>query len=202
MACELAELMWQPTSGKLHIWPLGDTLQNIMLWQYLLLCVTGDENQSICKVRTTLKLRSRHWRRGWRHLEFLEAEKSMERLFKEVRFKDRFGCVKTEAQFLNRSQLLLRCNTAIKLGFEALRGTELADPWGLFRLLTPGRKSRKSCLLEQLLRITCISQRNSTPDGFGLYLGQLNVIYGSRWSSIGNINISMGHKNVALGTYY
>lgn len=37
-----------------------------------------------------------------------------------------------EAQILNCSQLLLRYNTAIKLGFEALGGTELADPWGFF----------------------------------------------------------------------
>lgn len=73
---------------------------------------------------------SRHWRRVWGHLELVSAEKSKERLFEEVRFKDRFGCVKIEAQILNCSQLLSKYNTAIKLGFEALSNTELADPWG------------------------------------------------------------------------
>lgn len=102
-------------------------------------------------------MRSRHWRRGWKHLELVDAEKSKRRLFEEVRFKDRFGCVKIEAQILNCSQLLSSYNTAIKLGFEALGGTELADPWGVFMPLTPGRKSRKFCLLEHFLRITRIS---------------------------------------------
>lgn len=113
---------------------------------------------SISKVRITLRMRSRHGRRGWRHLELVDAEKSKERLFEEVRFKDRFGCVKIEAQILNCSQLLSRYNTAIKLGFEALGGTELADPWGFFMPFTSGRKSRKSSLLEQFLRITCIRE--------------------------------------------
>lgn len=36
------------------------------------------------------------------------AEKNKERLFEEARFKDRFGCVKIEAQILNHSQLLLK----------------------------------------------------------------------------------------------
>lgn len=111
---------------------------------------------------------SRHWRRVWGHLELVSAEKSKERLFEEVRFKDRFGCVKIEAQILNCSQLLSKYNTAIKLGFEALRGTELADPWGFFVPFISGIKIRKSCLLELFLRITCVSQRNSTSDGFEL----------------------------------
>jgi len=65
-------------------------------------------------------MRSRHQRRGWWHLKLVYAEKSKERLFQEVRFKDIFGCVKIEAQILNHSQLLSRYNTAIKLGFEVL----------------------------------------------------------------------------------
>lgn len=66
---------------------------------------------------------------------------SKERLSEEVRFKDRFGCVKIEAQILNSSQLLSRYNTAIKLGFEALGGTELTDlcfPLMLFLITSEG----------------------------------------------------------------
>lgn len=51
----------------------------------------------------------------------------------------------------------LEIQTAIKLGFEALGGTELADPWGFFRPFTLGKRFRKSSLLEQFLRMTTIS---------------------------------------------
>lgn len=87
-----------------------------------------------------------------------------------MRFEDRFGCVKIEAQILNHSQLLSGYNTAIKLGFESLGGTELADSWGFSRHSLQDEKEkscRKSCFLEQFLRITCISQRNSTSDELG-----------------------------------
>lgn len=120
--------MCQSTSVKLHSWPLADSLKNIILWSCLLLCVAVNADQAISKIRTTLKMISRHWRRVWGHLKLVSAEKSKERLFEEVRFKDRFGCVKIEAQILNGSQLLSKYNTAIKLGFEALGSTELADP--------------------------------------------------------------------------
>lgn len=76
-------------------------------------------------------------------------------MFEEVRFKDIFGCMKIEAQILSHSLLLSRYNTAIKLGFEALSATELADPcfYLVLFLINSERKSGKPHLLEQFLRI-------------------------------------------------
>lgn len=74
------------------------------------------------------------------------AEKNKERLFEEARFKDRFGCVKIEAQILNHSQLLLKYSAEKKkkIGFEALGGTKLAHPWGFLCYSLQEEKRRKS----------------------------------------------------------